>query len=119
MLKKNDLPGWVEWLQGRRGWTMAPGTQKQPYLNYHRSLHEAYTAVMKPLLKNSSSNLKKLLVVLYYKQDPLTQENGGVSINGTRQSTQTLWKKASEKRARFICNSNTLFIEKYFHFHQL
>jgi len=97
MLQKNALPGWLEWLQGRRGWTL--DTDKFPYLNYHRDLHEAYTTVMRALLKRADPDLRRYLVVLYYKPDPLTQENGGCPINGTRQNTQTLWKKVSEKES--------------------
>eukprot|EP00536_Pseudo-nitzschia_multiseries_P009817 jgi/Psemu1/24346/gm1.24346_g len=97
ILQKNALQGWLEWLQGRRGWTI--NTDKFPYLNYHRDLHEAYSTVMRALLKKADPDLKRRLVVLYYKQDPETQENGGCPIYGTRQNTQTLWKKVSEKES--------------------
>jgi len=93
ILQKNGLPGWLEWLQGRRGWVMQ--TQKLPYLDYHRNLHEAYTDKMKSLLKEVDDDKKKILKSLYYKQDPLTQENGGKTLNGKRQNTQTIWKKVS------------------------
>ena len=94
MLQKNHLPGWLEWLQGRRGWIL--DTDKYPYLDYHRDLHEAYTVKMRALLKQANPSLKKTLAVLYYKEDALTQQNGG---NGTRQNTQTLWKKVSKQES--------------------
>ena len=96
ILQKNAIPGWLEWLQGRRGWTIAI-TDKVPFLNFHRDLHEAYSISMRALLK-TKPNLKNRLVVLYYKQDPETQENGG-PLNGTRQNTQTLWKKVSKQES--------------------
>jgi hypothetical protein len=94
MLQKNHLEGWLEWLQGRRGWILA--TDKYPYLDYHRDLHEAYTVKMRALLKQANPSLKKTLAVLYYKEDALTQQNGG---NGSRQNTQTLWKKVSKQES--------------------
>jgi len=97
ILQKNGLPGWLEWLQGRRGWVI--NCEKSPYLDYHRILHEAYSVKMRALLKEADADHKKSLVVLYFKQDPLTQENGGAPLNGTRQNTQTLWKKVSEKES--------------------
>jgi hypothetical protein len=51
---------------------------------------------MRALLKQADPGLKKTLVVLYYKEDALTQQNGG---NGTRQNTQTLWKKVSKQES--------------------
>jgi len=94
ILQKNAFPGFLEWLWGRRGWTIA--TPKMPYIKYHRDLHEAYTAVMKSFLKKVDPDLKRRLIVLKYKLDPVTQENGGCPLKGKRQSTQTLWKKVSE-----------------------
>lgn len=72
MLRKNAMQGWLEWLQGRRGWTLA--TDKSPYLEYHRDLHEAYSISLRTLMKNHN-DLRSYLVVLYYKQEPLTHEN--------------------------------------------
>ena len=94
ILQKHAFPGFSEWLRGRRGWTIA--TPKTPYIKYHRNLHEAHTAVMKSFLEKVDDDLKRRLVVLKYKLDPETQENGGRPLKGKRQSTQTLWKKVSE-----------------------
>ena len=71
-------------LQGRRGWILT--ADKQPFLDYHRRLHEAYTAKMLSLMRRADPDLKSVLAVLYYKRGP---------VPGARQNTQTLWKKAS------------------------
>mmetsp|Transcript_11033 Transcript_11033/g.12733 ORF Transcript_11033/g.12733 Transcript_11033/m.12733 type:complete len:337 (-) Transcript_11033:100-1110(-) len=97
ILQKNGLPGWLEWLQGHRGWVMQ--THKDPYLEYHRNLHQAYTDKMKMLLKEVDDDKKKVLKSLYFKQDPLTQENGGITLKGERQNTQTIWKKVSNNQS--------------------
>lgn len=95
MLRKNAMQGWLEWLQGRRGWTLA--TDKSPYLEYHRDLHEAYSISLRTLMKNHN-DLRSYLVVLYYKQEPLTHENAcdGDKTPKSRQNTQTLWKKVGK-----------------------
>ena len=95
MLRKNKMQGFLEWIQGRRGWTLA--TEKSPYLEYHRDLHEAYSISLRTLMKNHD-DLRSYLVVLFYKQEPLTHENAcdGHTTPKSRQSTQTLWKKVGK-----------------------
>jgi hypothetical protein len=95
MLRKKDMQGFLEWIQGRRGWTLATG--KSPYLEYHRDLHEAYCISLRTLMKNRN-DLRSYLVVLYYKQEPLTHENAcdGDTAPKSRQNTQTLWKKVGK-----------------------
>jgi hypothetical protein len=95
MLRKNAMQGFLEWIQGRRGWTLA--TDKSPYLEYHRDLHEAYSISLRTLMKNHN-DLRSYLVVLYYKQEPLTHENAcdGDTAPKSRQNTQTLWKKVGK-----------------------
>ena len=83
-------------LQGRRGWILA--ADKQPFLDYHRRLHEAYTARMLSLMRRADPDLKSVLAVLYYKRDPRALDGaagGAPPAAGTRRNTQTLWKKAA------------------------
>ena len=82
-------------LQGRRGWVL--NANKQPFLDYHRRLHKAYSTKMLSLMRRADPGLKSDLAVMYYKRDPLALDGatGGSPVPGARQNTQTLWKKVS------------------------
>ena len=80
MLQKNHLKGWLEWLQGRRGWVI--DTNKSPYVQYYRDLHEVYDVKVRTLMKHVNEDAKKALRLLYYNENQ-----------------QTLWKKASKTQS--------------------
>jgi len=80
MLQKNHLKGWLEWLQGRRGWVI--DTDKSPYVQYYRDLHEVYDVKVRTLMKHVNEDTKKALRLLYYNENQ-----------------QTLWKKASKTQS--------------------
>ena len=93
MLEKNNLKGWLEWLQGLQGWII--DTDKSHFVEKFRDLHEVYDVKVRMLMKEvTTEKTKSLLRLLKYK-DPLTLKEGG---NGTKQSTtqETLWKKPKE-----------------------
>lgn len=80
LLEKNHLKGWLEWLQGRRGWAI--DTDKSPFVQYYRNLHEVYDVKVRALMKEVSEDTKRVLRLLYYNENQ-----------------QTLWKKASKTQS--------------------
>lgn len=80
LLEKNHLNGWLEWLQGRRGWDIK--TDKSPYVQYFRNLHEIYDIKARALMKEVNGDTKSVLRLLYYNENQ-----------------QTLWKKASKTQS--------------------
>ena len=80
LLEKNHVKGWLEWLQGRRGWTI--DTDKSPFVQYYRNLHEVYDVKVRALMKKVDEDTKRVLRLLYYNENQ-----------------QTLWKKASKTQS--------------------
>mmetsp|Transcript_20194 Transcript_20194/g.50247 ORF Transcript_20194/g.50247 Transcript_20194/m.50247 type:complete len:414 (-) Transcript_20194:157-1398(-) len=95
VLQKCGKLGFLEWLQGWKGWIVE--TDKSPYLRYYRELHKVYDVKVRALMRKVDKDTKQKLRLLYYK-DPLTLKNGR---NGTQQGTnqQTLWKKVDEAQS--------------------
>lgn len=86
--KKSAVPGWIDWLSGKSGWTMAEKKpDKSRFVPYHRSLHMLYEKELRNLRKKykSGSSMRSHLDIIYYKFP--------VSL---RVTTELLWTRVSD-----------------------
>ena len=107
MLQKNTVPGFVPWLQGRRGWMMSTTIRTSRFIHYHRLLHDTYTKTIRTLQKqlqdyDPTGTLKKRLDFLYYKPDPSTleeaEEDERMMLSGSSNSSSTISSSTSKQR---------------------